>query len=549
MGIAEANVNKKNPFSLYLDDQSRVFQNDTPLSAIDFEAVESQVANDSKRKSYIKWTDKNRYDIGKYSAEYGTAAAIRKFRKNFPKIKESTAREFRKKYEEELREAKKEGREPSKSLQKYQSQTGRPLLLGDFDSMVQSYIVSMSNRGAVISRSIANSAAKALMKKHPGIIGNIDVDSSSWAQSLFRRMGYSRRRHTSAKVDIPEAARKEIEYLFLYEIVSKVEKYEIPESLIINFDQTPLKLVPCGKSTLAKKNSNCVTISGASDKRSITGTFSITLDGSFLPMQLIYGGKTEKSLPRFCFPDSFSLSVNKKHFSNRIEAAKFLEEIIVPFVKLEREAKGLSADQKALVIMDVFTGQMTPEVLQLLQENNILVTNVPANMTKFYQPLDLSVNGYAKRFLAKKFNEWYSSEITKQLDEGASLEEVNVKLRLSVLKPLHAGWLIDFYNQMTSEEGKKVIHSGWRAAGIRDALRLGLNQLPSLDPFIDIDPMLEEMNVEPNLPSVSNLSDEQRAIAYSREEMEEESEWEDEEAERVEKDAFSIFKDFDDEDE
>ena len=61
--------------------------------------------------------------------------------------------------------------------------------------------------------------------------------------------------------------------------------------------------------------------------------------------------------------------------------------------------------------------------------------------------------------------------------------------------------------------------------------------------------MLEEMNVEPNLPSVSNLSDEQRAIAYSREEMEEESEWEDEEAERVEKDAFSIFKDFDDEDE
>ena len=142
-----------------------------------------------------------------------------------------------------------------------------------------------------------------------------------------------------------------------------------------------------------------------------------------------------------------------------------------------------------------FTGQMTPEVLQLLQENNILVTNVPANMTKFYQPLDLTVNGYAKRFLAKKFNEWYSSEIIKQLDEGASLEEVNVNLRLSVLKLLHAGWLFDFYSQMTLEEGKKVIHSSWRAAGIRDALRLGLNQLPSLDPFIDIDPMLEEMNV------------------------------------------------------
>ena len=155
------------------------------------------------------------------------------FRKSKKALPMSFEKNTRKNYEKQKRKAV---NRQTKSLQKYQSQTGRPLLLGDFDSMVQSYIVSMSNRGAVISRSIANSAAKALMKKHPGIIGNIDVDSSSWAQSLFRRMGYSRRRHTSAKVDIPEAARKEIEYLFLYEIVSKVEKYEIPESLIINFD-------------------------------------------------------------------------------------------------------------------------------------------------------------------------------------------------------------------------------------------------------------------------------------------------------------------------
>ena len=53
--------------------------------------------------------------------------------------------------------------------------------------------------------------------------------------------------------------------------------------------------------------------------------------------------------------------------------------------------------------------------------------------------------------------------------------------------------------------------------------------------------MLEEMNVEPNLPSVSNLSDEQRAIAYSREEMEEESEWEDEEAEKCKLQYTALF--------
>ena len=98
--------------------------------------------------------------------------------------------------------------------------------------------------------------------------------------------------------------------------------------MVINFDQTPLKIVLCGKNTLAKKNSATVTISAAADNRSITGTFSMTLIGEFLNMQLIYGRKMMQSLPRYKFLEGFSLSVNEKKFSCRMEAAKFLGEII-----------------------------------------------------------------------------------------------------------------------------------------------------------------------------------------------------------------------------
>ena len=44
---------------------------------------------------------------------------------------------------------------------------------------------------------------------------------------------------TSSKVDIPDGARKEIKFLFLHEIESKVKKYDMPLALIINIDQTP----------------------------------------------------------------------------------------------------------------------------------------------------------------------------------------------------------------------------------------------------------------------------------------------------------------------
>lgn len=118
-------------------------------------------------------------------------------------------------------------------------------------------------------------------------------------------------------------------------------------------------------------------------------------------------------------------------------------------------------------------------------------------MTKFYQPLDLTVNGYAKRFLKKKFNEWYSEQVKTQLDAGINIEDVQVGLQLTKLKIIHAGWIVEFYNHMTTSKGREIIDSGWKASGISDAIELGSEKMPSIDPFKDIDPMLSE-NTEPD---------------------------------------------------
>ena len=117
--------------------------------------------------------------------------------------------------------------------------------------------------------------------------------------------------------------------------------------------------------------------------------------------------------------------------------------------------------------MDVSTGQMTTVVL----ETDICIANVPANMTKFYQPLDLMVNGFAKRFIKSKFNEWYSGQVKAQLDDGISIDEVQVGLQLTKLKTVHAGWLVEFYNHMPTSKGKEILDNGWKAAGISDNSR------------------------------------------------------------------------------
>ena len=75
--------------------------------------------------------------------------------------------------------------------------------------------------------------------------------------------------------------------------------------------------------------------------------------------------------------------------------------------------------------------------------------SVPAGMTHFFQPLDLTVNGEAKCFMKDTFTTWYSAEVQKQMESGNSTDEIEVDLRLSVLKPLHATWLVSLYNHLT----------------------------------------------------------------------------------------------------
>ena len=121
---------------------------------------------------------------------------------------------------------------------------------------------------------------------------HIDLEGSSWAKSLFKRMGFVRRMATTGKVEVSEEVRKELETTYLRSIISIMENNKIPKPMVINLDQTPSKYVPCCNKTLATKGIKSVSVAGSTNKRTITATFSITMDGTFLPMQIIYSEKT-----------------------------------------------------------------------------------------------------------------------------------------------------------------------------------------------------------------------------------------------------------------
>ena len=86
-------------------------------------------------------------------------------------------------------------------------------------------------------------------------LNHINLDESSWAQSLFRRMKFARRFTTTDKIPIPEALRNELEKAYLHSIVRKIEESDIPLSLVLNLDQTSSKYIPASNKTMAAKGS------------------------------------------------------------------------------------------------------------------------------------------------------------------------------------------------------------------------------------------------------------------------------------------------------
>lgn len=98
-------------------------------------------------------------------------------------------------------------------------------------------------------------------------------------------------------------------------MVQIVEMEEVRPELILNWDQTGIQIVPSSTWTMDREGTRRVEMVGAKDKHQITALFCCTLQGDFLPMQLIYKEKTSRCHPKFKFPPGWHITHAPKHWS------------------------------------------------------------------------------------------------------------------------------------------------------------------------------------------------------------------------------------------
>ena len=154
-------------------------------------------------------------------------------------------RVFKKKY---LLETKKDGefKEVTSLPTKKLGRIGK-----EVDGKVQEYVTAIRKAGTPIGSSLVMAAANGTIKGHDKTLlfenGGHILITRDWALSLLGRMGYVKRKATTKSTPrMSEEQSQNVRAMFLKQIAGVATLRKIPDSLIINIDQTGVKLVPAG---------------------------------------------------------------------------------------------------------------------------------------------------------------------------------------------------------------------------------------------------------------------------------------------------------------
>ncbi|KAF8800178.1 hypothetical protein BYT27DRAFT_7038673, partial [Phlegmacium glaucopus] len=204
-------------------------------------------------------------------------------------------------------------------------------------------------------------------------------------------LGWSERKATRAAQKLPQDWEDKCENSFLRKAYS-IKEYDIPSGLYVNSDQTQVVYAPGDKMTYAPIGAKQVALVGGEEKRAFTVMVSVANDGTLLPFQAIYEGKTHVSCPSKSAPhydDMISagmlleFSGTQTYWSNMTTMKSFVNNILAPYFDAKRVALHLPPTQKALWQIDVWSVHRSKEFRGWMSanHNNIILDFVPGGCT------------------------------------------------------------------------------------------------------------------------------------------------------------------------
>lgn len=217
---------------------------------------------------------------------------------------------------------------------------------------------------------------------------------------------------------------------------------------------------PGDKLTWAETGAKQVPVLGGEEKRAFTVLVSVACDGTVLPMQVIYSGKTHRSRPSPTSPNFGDLVSNgfilqesgtATYWSNLETMKTFVNKILAPYFEETKARLKLPPSQKSLWMIDVWSVHRSQEFRDWMRDRheNIILDYVPGGCTSVAQPCDVGIQRPFKLSIKRSYHEDVVAEILDQLNDNTS--PVSIDTRLPTLRDRSTRWIWNGYESIKKE--------------------------------------------------------------------------------------------------
>jgi len=345
--------------------------------------------------------------------------------------------------------------------------TGRNGILNshpEIITLITEMLQNMRKTGCVVNGTVARAIIVGVLQSLlPSILvengGRFKV-SASWV-SIFcaEALGWSFRKGTTAAQKLPHNFNEQ-GYMTILRLAYYVRVFNVPPSNVFNADQTGLTLVPSGNDrTYDVKGGKDVSVIGSEEKRAFTVCLGSAADGTILPFQSIWKGKTTSSLPktRDQFRHMrFRYGLNEKnHWSNLKTTQDYFEHIL---------SSRIDEDQYWVAYIDCWKIHKSKAFLDWARAKypKLLILFVPAGCTGKFQPADLILQRVFKHIVRREFNALLANLVKEHLCSGKDSSSFKMNTHLGYLRDLTPGFLAKAYTYML--DNPDLVSRSWSKA-------------------------------------------------------------------------------------
>ena len=265
-----------------------------------------------------------------------------------------------------------------------------------------------------------------------------------WYQNWKRRHSVSLRAKTTLAQRLPEDMEEKIVQFHRF-IIAASQRAGYPLSRIYNMDETPMRLELPSTRSLEFTGSRTVPIKTCrAEKPSFTVTLAVAVDGTKLPLKVIFKGI---QFPRdLIVPDSLGVSFHKKGWMDESGVKEWIRQCLLR----------TPHNEQSLLVWDSYRAHLTDEVKEDLNRRKIDVAVIPGGLTPVLQPLAKCLNKPFKDNVRRKYLAWMISGPFEYTPAGKKAPSRNLVLR----------WVHEAWREIPAE----MVTKSFKTCGISNSL-------------------------------------------------------------------------------